>query len=163
MQASSRSKRLNQNEDRIWIQAMAILVVFMIAVVAWRAWKDHQPDEIRFGAAQITIEPSGGRVLLPMSQAPAAEGGVIAISAGSLEAFVVKVSNFEYAVFNRTSARGRAVRYDQGRGIFVDRSDETFGFDRKTGRSVSAGVEDHLPKYLSLAQGDNLEIQLQMQ
>ncbi|NUQ01887.1 MAG: hypothetical protein HUU35_18740 [Armatimonadetes bacterium] len=165
MPAQPRAKRLNQNPDAIWIQSMLVLAAFMVIVVVWRWWMDRQPAEVRFGVRQVVVEPQGGQINVPLASAPelTTDGGVIALQSGPVEAFVVRVSAISYMVFSRTSANGRQARYDINRGIFVDRRDETFGFDRSTGNALNAGADDRLPRYINRATSEMLEIQMAMQ
>lgn len=160
-QPQGKAKQLNQQQDRIWILAMATLAVFMVVVVAWRWFQDRQPPSEKYGVALLELEPAGGQAVVPFDLAPVLtmDGGVLAIDSGAIEAFVVRIGPDAYNVFARRTAQGRRVKYDITNGIFVDRKDPNVGFDRATGACLTQGVEDQLIKYTSRANPVNLEIQ----
>ncbi len=157
----TKARRLEGNEDRIWVISMLALVAFMLLVVAVRWYEDSRPPEIRFGVPLVTVERQGGQAVVSVNDAPTltTEGGVVAVRAGAMEGFIVRTGSVDYAVWDRQSARGREVRYDVERGIFIDRGG-TIGFDRTGGNCLSPGEDDRLVGYPCRGSTDSVEIQL---
>ncbi len=155
----TRRARGKGSDDQFWIIAMGTVVALMLAVMVFRAWQDRQPTSIRYGVNLIPAERQAGQVILPLANAPtlATDGGVAGISAGGLEAFVVRLSETDYRVYAAGSAAGRRLRYDPVAGVFVDQKDEAVTFERSTGTQI--GGEDRMPRYLCNLSADRLEIQ----
>ncbi|MCC7491278.1 MAG: hypothetical protein IT204_02975 [Fimbriimonadaceae bacterium] len=160
--AQPKAKRLNQQQDRIWVQSMAAMTAFMLLVVGYRWYQERQPPEIRYGLSGVVAgEQTGGQVVLRLNNAPAlsADGGAVVVRAGNLEAFVVRLPGGTYAVFDCFSAQGERVKYDIARGLFAYLKDETVGFDRSSGACLTSGVEDRLLRYISIATPETVEFQ----
>ncbi len=161
----SRTSGGSQNRDRFWIQAMVAVVILMVFTVAIQQWHASRPPAIRLGTVLVQVERQGNQVLLPLVKAPqlATDGAVVAINASPLELFVVRVSETNFVVWDMTTTEKRRIRYDSGRGIFVDQRDDKVGFSISTGEPLSADVKDRLRKYLSRTASGVVEITLQLQ
>jgi len=157
-QRSRRAKGKN-SDDQFWVIAMGTIVALMLAVMVFRWWQDRQPTAIRYGVNLIPAEQTGGQIILPLVTAPSldVDGGVAGIEAGGLQAFVVRITENDYRVYNATSKDGRRLRYDPVAGVFVDQKNDKITFERSTGEQL--GGSDRMPRYLCSLSAERLEIQ----